>query len=75
MTETICAISTPPGVGGIAVARVSGSQAFPIVQSIWKGIDLLKAKSHTAHLGIITDADGTPLDQALVTLFLSLIHI
>lgn len=69
MTETICAISTPPGVGGIAVARVSGSQAFPIVQSIWKGIDLLKAKSHTAHLGIITDADGAPLDQALVTLF------
>ena len=69
MTETICAISTPPGVGGIAVARVSGSQAFPIVQSIWKGIDLLKAKSHTAHLGIITDSDGAPLDQALVTLF------
>ena len=69
MTETICAISTPPGVGGIAVARVSGPQAFPIVQSIWKGIDLLNAKSHTAHLGIITDADGAPLDQALVTLF------
>ena len=28
--DTICAISTPPGTGGIAVARISGSKALEI---------------------------------------------
>ena len=69
MSETICAISTPPGIGGIAVARVSGTDAIEIVSRHWKGANLDKAKSHTAHLGIITDTDNTPLDQALVTVF------
>ena len=69
MSETICAISTPPGIGGIAVARVSGTDAIEIVSRHWKGTNLDKAKSHTAHLGIITDTDNTPLDQALVTIF------
>ncbi|MGM9847810.1 MAG: tRNA uridine-5-carboxymethylaminomethyl(34) synthesis GTPase MnmE [Muribaculaceae bacterium] len=69
MSETICAISTPPGIGGIAVARVSGTDAIDIVSRHWKGADLNVAKSHTAHLGIITDTENAPLDQALVTVF------
>lgn len=69
MTSTICAISTPPGVGGIAVARVSGPDAFQIVQKIWKGKPLEQCESHTAHLGTILDAAGSPLDEAIITLF------
>ncbi|MDE7152810.1 MAG: tRNA uridine-5-carboxymethylaminomethyl(34) synthesis GTPase MnmE [Muribaculaceae bacterium] len=69
MTETICAISTPPGVGGIAVARVSGPDAFSVVQKIWKGKALEQCQSHTAHLGTILDTTGNPLDQALITLY------
>ena len=65
--DTICAISTPPGVGGIAVARISGPQAIDIADSIWNGLPLAKAASHTAHLGIITDAQGRELDQAVTT--------
>ena len=69
MTDTICAISTPPGIGGIAVARVSGPESIMITQSLWKGVDLSQVKSHTAHLGNILDCDGSVLDQALVTVF------
>lgn len=69
MTDTICAISTPPGIGGIAMARVSGPESIMITQSLWKGVDLSQVKSHTAHLGNILDCDGSVLDQALVTVF------
>ena len=69
--DTICAISTPSGVGGIAVARVSGPEAIRIVQDIWKGKRLAEVPSHTAHLGMIIDTDnsGEPLDQAVATVF------
>ncbi len=68
--ETICAISTAPGVGGIAVARISGPDAIAITNKIWRGQSLSEAKSHTAHLGTIIDTtDGSPLDQAVATIF------
>lgn len=67
--DTICAISTPPGVGGIAVARVSGHDTFNIVKKIWKGRNILEMESHTAHLGTILSADGSVLDQAVLTLY------
>ena len=35
--DTICAISTPPGVGGIAVIRISGPQALETADRIWRG--------------------------------------
>lgn len=69
--DTICAISTPPGVGGIAVARVSGPKALEVVQKIWKGKPLDAMKSHSAHLGTILDSQGNTLDQGVVTLFLA----
>lgn len=66
-TDTICAISTAPGVGGIAVARVSGPQAIDIVDRVWRGRPLAQVATHTAHLGDIIDNDGSVLDQALAT--------
>ncbi len=69
--DTICAISTPPGVGGIAVARVSGPQSIEIVTKIWTGKDLSSVNSHTAHLGKVLDSDGEILDEAVVTVFKS----
>lgn len=69
VSDTICAISTPRGVGGIAVARVSGPCAIKIVDSIWRGKRLADVLSHTAHLGLIVDSDGSTLDQAVATVF------
>lgn len=67
--DTICAISTAPGVGGIAVARISGAQAFDIMRKIWIGKDLDKVPSHTAHLGKVLDSEGQDLDHGVVTVF------
>lgn len=67
--DTICAISTPAGVGGIAVARVSGKEAIAIVDKIWRGKSLSNADSHTAHLGSIVDEHGETIDQAVATVF------
>ncbi|MBI5323879.1 MAG: tRNA uridine-5-carboxymethylaminomethyl(34) synthesis GTPase MnmE [Ignavibacteriae bacterium] len=54
MTKTITALATPPGVGGIAVIRISGDNAIPIVDSCFSGkIKLSDAKSHTVHYGNI----------------------
>lgn len=70
LDTTICAISTPPGVGGIAVARISGPEAIPITQLCWQGSTLTSVKSHTAHLGYITDPDTREkIDQAVATVF------
>lgn len=68
LTDTICAISTPPGVGGIAVIRVSGPRALEIVDSVWHGARLTEARARTAHLGNIVDGEHT-LDQAVATVF------
>lgn len=67
--DTICAISTPHGVGGIAVARVSGPDAIAICQKLWQGRDLSTCHSHTAHLGYIAQPGGDVIDQAVATLF------
>lgn len=67
--NTIVALSTPYGTGGIAVIRVSGPEAVSVVSRCWKGADLTEVKSHTAHLGDILAADGTVLDNAVLTIF------
>lgn len=67
--ESIAAISTPPGSGGIAVIRLSGENALQIADKVWKGARLTEARSHTAHLGEIIDASGNTLDQAVATVF------
>ncbi|MDE6826154.1 MAG: tRNA uridine-5-carboxymethylaminomethyl(34) synthesis GTPase MnmE [Paramuribaculum sp.] len=68
--DTICAISTAPGVGGIAIIRVSGKQALNIAQKVWRGKPLTDTPSHTAHFGeIFNPADGSVLDEGLATVF------
>ena len=69
MTDTIVAVATPHGEGGLAVIRVSGPEAFPLVEKMWRGKDLGSCGSHTAHLGLLIQEDGTVLDQAVATLF------
>lgn len=67
--DTICAISTPPGAGGIAVVRLSGPKALVIADKIWHGKKLADVPSHTVHLGDIFDTDNNILDQAVATVF------
>ena len=67
--DTICAISTPAGTGGIAVIRISGSKAIETVMKSWRGADLQKAATHTAHFGTIVYPDGETLDEVVATVF------
>lgn len=68
-SDTICAVSTPQGRGGIAVVRVSGPQALNIVQQRWQGKPLSDMETHTVHLGQLMDSNGDILDQAVLTVF------
>ena len=67
--DTICAVSTPAGVGGIAVVRVSGRDAVKCVMKSWRGADLNAVQTHTLHLGRIVDTDGETLDEVVVVGF------
>ena len=70
--DTICAIATAHGMGAIAVIRISGSKAFPIVAPLFqqngKAFSLDKMLSHKAYFGQIVDGDEM-LDEVLVTFF------
>ena len=67
--DTICAVSTPAGVGGIAVVRVSGRDAVKCVMKSWRGADLNAVQTHTLHLGRIVDTDGETLDEVVAAVF------
>lgn len=69
MNNSIVAISTPPGEGGIAIVRLSGDDAFIIADKIWKGKSIAQMDSHTVHLGKIVDTDGNEIDHAVATVF------
>lgn len=68
-TDTIAAISTPIGEGGIAVIRVSGPEAIQVVDQIFQGsTSLREVDSHTVHYGHIVDpVSRKRIDEVLVT--------
>ncbi|MQS53215.1 tRNA uridine-5-carboxymethylaminomethyl(34) synthesis GTPase MnmE [Companilactobacillus mishanensis] len=70
--DTIAAISTPPGEGGISIVRVSGDQALSIVKKVFKGKDLAKVASHTINYGHIVDPQtGDLVDEVMVSVMLA----
>lgn len=66
--DTICALSSAPGLGGIAVLRVSGPDAFEIVRRISPGLNP-EIKSHRIYKATIQDTEGQDLDEALFSVF------
>jgi tRNA modification GTPase len=67
-SDTITAVATPRGIGGIAVIRVSGPDAHQTVRSILIPSPFDRAKSHTIYHGWIVDQDE-PIDEVLVSYF------
>ena len=69
---TICAISTAPGVGGIAVIRVSGEQAFVVCDKLFKPfskeISISTMAANTIRFGQIV-ANNELVDEVLVSVF------
>ena len=71
--DTICAVSTAPGVGGIAVIRISGKDAIRITNAIFKPVkkdaDLFSQKAYTLSYGSVTDEENRLVDEVVVALF------
>ena len=71
MSDTIAAISTAQGEGGISVIRISGDSAFTVCDKIFKGINnkkLADMKGYTASFGKII-SDGEEIDEAVALVF------
>ncbi|MDR0422425.1 MAG: tRNA uridine-5-carboxymethylaminomethyl(34) synthesis GTPase MnmE, partial [Proteiniphilum sp.] len=71
MSDIICAVSTPPGMGAIAVIRLSGEGSGALVDRIFhspSGKKLSEVAANTVHFGEIVTGDEV-LDEALVTVF------
>jgi len=71
LDDTIAAIATPLGQGGLAVIRVSGGKALATVDALFTPASksktrLAKAKTHTLHYGHIV-RDGQRLDEVIVS--------
>ncbi len=68
--EIIAAISSPPGVGAIAIVRVSGNGCIDLVSTLFKGKNLKEQPSHTLHFGNIMNGE-VKVDEVVVGLFRS----
>jgi tRNA modification GTPase len=66
--DTIVALATPQGIGAIGVIRLSGKQAFQIIDRLFPAKDLTQQASHTLHVGYLKD-NGKMLDEVVVSLF------
>jgi len=63
--ETICAIATPPGVGGVGVIRISGPLSVPIAKKL---LDV-SLEPRRAHFARFLDEQGKTLDSGIAILF------
>jgi tRNA modification GTPase len=68
--DTIAAIATPPGQGGIGVIRVSGAEAFSLVRPLFRSPGLKSDKFPQSHLltygRIVDPANQESIDEVLV---------
>jgi tRNA modification GTPase len=70
VTDTIAAISTPPGRGGIGIVRLSGQQALPIAsQLVMPRQPLEHARARLADVVDANNGEATHIDEAVVTFF------
>ncbi|MBI5404371.1 MAG: tRNA uridine-5-carboxymethylaminomethyl(34) synthesis GTPase MnmE [Ignavibacteriae bacterium] len=75
LNDTISAISTPIGEGGISVTRISGSNSFGITEKIFfkdtarnRKISIQETASHTIHFGYLFDGENQ-IDEVMVSIF------
>ena len=71
MEDTIAAISTPNGVGGMGVIRISGENALSVAESVFSSVSdkkITEMKGYTASYGRIID-DGNVIDEAVALVF------
>lgn len=70
LQNTICAVATPQGEGGVGVVRISGDEALQILQRVFAPIgkvggEEFMPKPRYMHFGNALDAEGRILDEVL----------
>jgi tRNA modification GTPase len=69
-SDTIAAVATPPGEGGIAIIRVSGPEALSVAAKVFRAVRDSSVKGYTVRYGRFVDAEtGEVADDGLLTLF------
>ena len=69
LQDTIAAISTPPGQGGLGVLRLSGAQARATAERMLGLSAAAEWRPWTALLAELVDVEGHPIDQVIATFF------
>ena len=67
--NTIAAISTAPGIGGIGIIRMSGEDCFKVLEKIFKPKSDSEIKGYTIKYGNILTLTGEIVDEVLVSYF------
>lgn len=67
--ETIAAVATPPGEGGVAIIRISGKEALKVAAKIFSG-PVQSYQTHTLHYGQVLNSLGEHVDDALLCVML-----
>lgn len=69
-SDTIAAVATPPGQGGVGIVRVSGPKVWKIADAVFRSsVRPSLAEGGTFLYGQVTAADGAEIDEALCLIF------
>jgi tRNA modification GTPase len=66
--DTICAVSSPAGIGGVSLIRISGPNALKATKKIARFLPS-QPESHKIYFGKILSLDGQEIDESLVSFF------
>ncbi len=69
LRDTIVAVSTPPGRGGLGVVRISGPRARDVAAAILRFPEAHEWRSWRASMAELVDEEGRAIDQVVVTYF------
>ena len=67
--DTIAAIATPPGEGGIAIVRISGARAGEFLRAAFRPAHKGEMKHGQMRYGTLTDPAGAPIDEVMTVFF------
>ncbi|MGM0408884.1 MAG: tRNA uridine-5-carboxymethylaminomethyl(34) synthesis GTPase MnmE, partial [Bacteroidota bacterium] len=68
--SVICAISTPPGNGAIAIIRLTGNESIALCDTVFSSPNqkkLVDQSANTIHFGVLKDGDKI-IDEVVVSL-------
>jgi tRNA modification GTPase len=66
--DTIVALATAPGIGALAVIRLSGQDSIKIVKGLFPSKDLSKQATHTLHVGMLKNGEEV-LDEVVISIY------